>query len=57
MLALQARSFRNYFFIETGNTNHPGRYIGTNLAGILSENKVQHASTFSYFPTLISALT
>lgn len=45
MLALQARSFRNYFFLETGNVNHPPRYVAENkLAGILSENKVQHAS-------------
>jgi len=55
MLALQARSFQNYFFIEARNANHPPRYAGNNLAGILSENKVQHASKSNFsFAFLIS---
>lgn len=52
MLALQARSFQNYFFIEARNANHPPRYAGNNLAGILSENKVQHATYFGDLPFL-----
>lgn len=45
MLAIQARSFNNYFYLQNGNVNHPAKYIGNKVSGILFENKVDYAST------------
>jgi endo-1,3(4)-beta-glucanase len=44
MLAIQARSFNEYFYLTSNNTNHPQRFIGNKLTGILFENKVDYAS-------------
>ena len=46
MLAMQARSFNNYFYLQSNNVNHPARFIGNKVTGILFENKVDYASTY-----------
>jgi endo-1,3(4)-beta-glucanase len=47
MLAVQARSFNNYFYLQNNNTNHPARFIQNKVTGILFENKVDYTSTGS----------
>lgn len=44
MLAIQARSFNNYFYLDSENKNHPARYMNNKVVGILFENKVDYAS-------------
>ncbi|KAH7093413.1 endo-beta-1,3-glucanase-like protein [Paraphoma chrysanthemicola] len=44
MLAIQARSFNNYFYLQSNNTNHPARFLQNKIAGILFENKVDYTS-------------
>ncbi|KAF2025756.1 endo-1,3(4)-beta-glucanase 1 precursor [Setomelanomma holmii] len=46
MLAIQARSFNNYFYLQDNNTNHPARFIQNKVTGILFENKVDYATYF-----------
>jgi hypothetical protein len=46
MLAIQARSFSNYFYLQSNNTNQPSNFIDNKVTGILFENKVDHASTY-----------
>jgi hypothetical protein len=45
MLAIQARTFSNYYYMSSNNTNHPARFVGNAVAGILFENKVDYTST------------
>lgn len=45
MLAVQARTFSNYFYLQSNNTNQPARFIENKVTGILFENKVDHTST------------
>jgi endo-1,3(4)-beta-glucanase len=45
MLAVQARSFNNYFYLQSNNTNHPPRFIQNKVTGLLFENKVDYTST------------
>ncbi|KAF2853046.1 glycoside hydrolase family 81 protein [Plenodomus tracheiphilus IPT5] len=56
MLAIQARSFNSYFYLQNNNTNHPARFIHNKITGILFENKVDYASmqpqTSTSLPTL-----
>jgi endo-1,3(4)-beta-glucanase len=47
MLAVQARSFDNYFYLQSSNRNHPTQFIGNKVTGIMFENKVDYASKFS----------
>jgi endo-1,3(4)-beta-glucanase len=44
-LAVQARAFNNYFYLDSSNTNAPTRFRPNKVAGILFENKVDYAST------------
>ncbi|KAJ4295160.1 endo-1,3-beta glucanase [Kalmusia sp. IMI 367209] len=44
MLAVQARSFNNYFYLTSTNTNQPTSFLPNKLAGILFENKVDYTS-------------
>lgn len=46
MLAVQRRTFKNYYLLEAENVNHPANFIGNKVAGILFENKVQHTTYF-----------
>ncbi|KAJ9666600.1 endo-1,3-beta glucanase [Coniosporium apollinis] len=46
MLSIQARSFQNYFLMDSGNTNQPAQFIGNKVTGILFENKVDHITYF-----------
>ena len=46
MLAVQKRSFQNYFLIESSNVNHPANFINNKVSGILFENKVDHTTYF-----------
>ena len=47
MLAVQARSFQNYFLMESNNRNQPAEIINNKVTGILFENKVDWATYFS----------
>ncbi|CBX91524.1 similar to endo-beta-1,3-glucanase [Plenodomus lingam JN3] len=55
MLAIQARSFNSYFYLQTSNTNHPARFVQNMVSGILFENKVEYASTCSLASTTPSS--
>lgn len=46
MLAVQKRSFQNYFLLESSNVNQPANFIGNKNTGILFENKVDHTTYF-----------
>lgn len=52
MLAMQARSYNTYIYLQTGNVNHPARYVQNKVCGILFENKVDHASTYARHSTM-----
>jgi endo-1,3(4)-beta-glucanase len=45
MLAIQARSFANYFYLQASNRNHPARFVQNKVAGTLFENKCEYTST------------
>ena len=36
MLAIQARTLRNYFLMQSNNVNQPTNFIGNKVAGIVS---------------------
>lgn len=46
MLAVQKRSFQNYFLLESTNVNQPANFIANKVTGILFENKVDHTTYF-----------
>ena len=46
MLAIQKRTFQNYFLLESSNANQPANFIGNKNTGILFENKVDHTTYF-----------
>jgi endo-1,3(4)-beta-glucanase len=46
MLAVQARSFMDYYLYASDNGVQPARFIGNRAAGILFENKVDHTTYF-----------
>ncbi|OKL59334.1 hypothetical protein UA08_05390 [Talaromyces atroroseus] len=46
MLALLRRSFKNYFLMEDGNSNHPSNFCDNKVTGILFENKAHHTTYF-----------
>ncbi|PGH19873.1 hypothetical protein AJ80_03792 [Polytolypa hystricis UAMH7299] len=46
MLAILARTLRNYFLMDSKNVNHPKDFIANKVTGILFENKVDHATYF-----------
>ncbi|KAI9716681.1 MAG: hypothetical protein M1812_005219 [Candelaria pacifica] len=46
MLAILARTLKNYFLLEDDNINQPKEFIGNKVTGILFENKVDHATYF-----------
>ncbi|KAK0641122.1 glycoside hydrolase family 81 protein [Cercophora newfieldiana] len=46
MLAVQARSFRDYYLYHSSNKVQPPEFVGNKVAGILFENKVDHTTYF-----------
>ncbi|KAI9825391.1 MAG: hypothetical protein M1832_001121 [Thelocarpon impressellum] len=46
MLAILARTLRNYFLMESSNQNQPANFIDNKVTGILFENKADHATYF-----------
>jgi len=56
MLAVQKRSFQNYFLMESTNTNQPANFIGNKVTGILFENKVDHTTYFGALPEYIEGI-
>ncbi|USP81911.1 glycoside hydrolase family 81 protein [Curvularia clavata] len=44
MLAIQARSYNTYIYLQTGNPNHPARCVQSKVCGTLFENKVDYAT-------------
>jgi endo-1,3(4)-beta-glucanase len=46
MLAIQARTFSNYFLMESTNTVQPAKFIDNKVTGILFEGKVDHTTYF-----------
>ncbi|XP_014558507.1 glycoside hydrolase family 81 protein [Bipolaris victoriae FI3] len=45
-LAIQARSLRNYFLMESDNKNQPPTFTKNKVTGILFENKIDHTTYF-----------
>ena len=45
-IAVQQRSFHNYFLMQADNTIQPPQFIGNKVTGILFENKIDHATYF-----------
>ncbi|KAF2734717.1 endo-1,3(4)-beta-glucanase 1 precursor [Polyplosphaeria fusca] len=45
-LAVQARSLRNYFLLQSDNKVQPERFLPNKVTGILFENKVDHSTYF-----------
>ncbi|KAF2274098.1 endo-1,3(4)-beta-glucanase 1 precursor [Westerdykella ornata] len=56
MLAIQARSFRNYFYMTSDNINHPPRFVNNSVTGILFENKVDHTTYFGASPQFVHGI-
>ncbi|KAI9757501.1 MAG: hypothetical protein M1835_000650 [Candelina submexicana] len=56
MLAVLARTLKNYFLLEDDNTNQPKEFIGNKVTGILFENKVDHTTYFGTAPSLIQGI-
>jgi endo-1,3(4)-beta-glucanase len=46
MLAIQARSFSNYFLMQSDNTIEPANFIGNKAVGITFEEKDDHTTYF-----------
>ncbi|KAL8953909.1 MAG: hypothetical protein Q9222_000283 [Ikaeria aurantiellina] len=46
MLAVLARTLRNYFLMQEGNTNQPMEFVGNKVTGILFENKIDATTYF-----------
>lgn len=46
MLAIQARSFADYYQMETSNTVEPANYLPNKASGILFEGKIDHTTYF-----------
>ncbi|KAL8630810.1 hypothetical protein Q9189_003479 [Teloschistes chrysophthalmus] len=46
MLAVLARTLRNYFLMQDNNANQPANFIGNKVTGILFENKVDATTYF-----------
>lgn len=47
MLAIQSRSFNDYFLMQSTNAIQPPEIIGNRVTGILFENKIDWATYFS----------
>jgi endo-1,3(4)-beta-glucanase len=56
MVAILARSLRNYFLMDSGNTNQPAAFIGNKVTGILFENKADHVTYFGINPEYIQGI-
>ncbi|KAJ4318985.1 endo-1,3-beta glucanase [Neodidymelliopsis sp. IMI 364377] len=56
MLAIQARTFNNYFYLSSTNTVQPPRFALNKMTGILFENKVDYATYFGNLPALIHGI-
>ncbi|KAI4276596.1 MAG: hypothetical protein LQ337_002379 [Flavoplaca oasis] len=46
MLSVLARTLRNYFLMQDGNSNHPAEFIANKVTGVLFENKVDATTYF-----------
>ncbi|ORX96514.1 endo-1,3-beta-glucanase Engl1 [Clohesyomyces aquaticus] len=55
MLAIQARSFSHYFYMQDNNTTAPQQFVGNKISGISFENKVDYSTYRSPTPASISA--
>ncbi|KAL6717521.1 endo-1,3-beta glucanase [Lecanora helva] len=56
MLAIQARTFSNYFLMQKSNVNQPANFIGNKVTGILFENKIDHTTYFGANPEYIQGI-
>jgi endo-1,3(4)-beta-glucanase len=61
MLAIQARSFNHYFYLQSSNVHHPTRFVQNKVTGILFESKVDYTSMYipsiSHIPSPIKRYT
>ncbi|KAF1963501.1 hypothetical protein CC80DRAFT_433136 [Byssothecium circinans] len=55
-LAIQARSLRNYFLLQSDNKVQPAQFIPNKVTGILFENKVDHTTYFGANPEFIQGI-
>ncbi|KAI9714619.1 MAG: hypothetical protein M1828_001156 [Chrysothrix sp. TS-e1954] len=56
MLAIQARSFQNYYLLEQSNAIQPAPFVGNKAVGILFENKADHTTYFGTDPSFIEGI-
>ncbi|KAI9824472.1 MAG: hypothetical protein M1826_007335 [Phylliscum demangeonii] len=56
MLAILARSLRNYFLMESTNQNQPATFIRNKVTGILFENKADHTTYFGSNPEYVQGI-
>jgi endo-1,3(4)-beta-glucanase len=56
MLAILARSLRNYMLMDSGNQNQPANFIANKVTGILFENKADHTTYFGANPEYIQGI-
>ncbi|KAF2203362.1 glycoside hydrolase [Delitschia confertaspora ATCC 74209] len=56
MLAIQARSFQHYFYMQNNNSVHPSQFIGNKIAGIMFENKADHTTYFGQDAEFVSGI-
>ena len=57
MLAIQARSYNTYMYLQSPNQIQPARYVQNKVCGILFENKVDYASTYARHSTMCCCCT
>ncbi|KAF2640193.1 hypothetical protein P280DRAFT_401658 [Massarina eburnea CBS 473.64] len=55
-LAVQTRSLRNYFLLQSDNKVHPAQFLANKVTGILFENKVDHTTYFGAKPEFIQGI-
>ncbi|GIZ45238.1 hypothetical protein CKM354_000841600 [Cercospora kikuchii] len=56
MLAIQKRSFADYYLYSSDNDVQPPKFIGNKAAGILFENKIDHTTYFGANPEYIQGI-
>ncbi|KAL8704907.1 MAG: hypothetical protein Q9201_001976 [Fulgogasparrea decipioides] len=56
MLAVQKRTFQNYFLMEKGNVNQPAKFVRNKVAGITFENKCDHVTYFGSKPEFVQGI-
>lgn len=56
MLAILARSLRNYMLMDSSNVNQPANFIANKVTGILFQNKADHVTYFGTNPEYVQGI-